>query len=136
MHDQETTMLISREHQEAIDRIATLEAENDELKAALEGEKRLTSLVKEKLTDCESALYQAERMACPDAESSITIGALRAKLQAAEAERDKWKRLAIHNGKRLEAVRALVSTKHESLSNFVSRVRECLYQDHFTKGKP
>ena len=42
-------------------------------------------------------------------------------------ERDDWKRTAIMNGKRLENIRQLTTTKHETLEQFVSRVRSALY---------
>ena len=42
-------------------------------------------------------------------------------------EKNRWRLLAIENGKRLESIRRLTTHKHESLAQFVSRVRDCLY---------
>ena len=52
------------------------------------------------------------------------INELRRKLE--KSERDRRRYFA-----RLEAIRNLVTTKHEAMAQFISRVRACLYQKHF-----
>jgi radical SAM superfamily enzyme with C-terminal helix-hairpin-helix motif len=61
----------------------------------------------------------------------VLSGACSTCAEKLESERDSWRRTAILNGKRLEAIRSLTTTNHETMSQFVSRVRACLYQDHF-----
>ena len=43
-------------------------------------------------------------------------------------EKHRWRLLAIDNGKRLENIRQLTTHKHETLAQFVSRVRDALYR--------
>ena len=42
-------------------------------------------------------------------------------------EKNRWRLQAIESGKRLENIRLLTTHKHESLAQFISRVRDALY---------
>lgn len=66
---------------------------------------------------CDNCFYGRDQMALEIIRLSESL----------EAER----KAASKDRQRLESIRSLTTTKHETLANFVSRVRSCLYLDSF-----
>ena len=121
----ELDLIIETDNGMITDAMQTMNELKDKLQAA---EERIVEL--EEVRDlfkrgADSRLEQINDLSKKLTDSEITSNLQRGFFNAAmdrankaEASRDKWKRLAVHNGKRLEAI------------------RQCLYQDHFPEVQP